>query len=98
MSMSSTKYLVVTFRLPVPEDAQGNLEIARNNAYELIFQRAQDATLDAKARLLYQPSGNTELDQAAHMALYEEWNTIRDAAKTANYSFDYSMDNLLTEE
>lgn len=60
---------------------------ARQDAYELIFKRAEMNVLETLLKAAAWPSGDPTQDQLLRDCLEEDLNAIRSAAATATYQF-----------
>lgn len=88
--MPTTKKLVVTFRLDgeaYQDLGENMMPMARQDAYELIFKRAELHVLDIMMLAACRPSGNATMDQLFRDCLEEELKAIRAAAESATYEF-----------
>ena len=87
--MERTRELVVTFRLDASDyQDQGSvsaLAFARQQAWELIFQRAQFNVLETMMHAATRPTGNETLDILFRQTLEGELEAIRAAALSATY-------------
>jgi len=89
--METKKELVVTFRLDasdyVDEGEVSALAFARQDAYDLIFKRAELNVLETlmSASVGHHLSGNANMDQLFRDCLKKELQAIRAAAETASY-------------
>ena len=86
--MVGKKMLMVTFLLDgeAYQDLGDNMmPMARQDAYDLIFKRAELNVLETMMSAAIRPSGNAVHDQLFRDCLEEELQAIRAAAETATY-------------
>lgn len=94
--MSSSKKLLVTFQLDgeaYQDLGENMMPMARQDAYELIFKRAELHVLDVMLSAACRPSGNDTMDQLFRDCLEQELKAIRAAAESATYEFIEVADN-----
>lgn len=82
------KKLFVTFQLDA--DAyehlgENRMLMAQQDAYEMIFKRAEQNVLESLMRSVSQPSGNGSADLLFRDVLKEELRAIQEAAESATY-------------
>jgi len=88
--MPAIKKLVVTFRLDgeaYQDLGENMMPMAQQDAYELIFKRAELHVLETMLSAACRPSGNATMDQLFRNCLEEELKAIRAAAESATYDF-----------
>lgn len=90
--MASIKKLVVTFQLDgeaYQDLGENMMPMARQDAYELIFKRAELNVLETlmRASVGHHLSGNPTMDQLFRNCLEGELKAIRAAAESATYEF-----------
>jgi hypothetical protein len=82
------KELLVTFRLDADEYqdlGEDMMPMARQDAWELIFKRAELNVLETMMHAAVKPSGNDTMDRLFRDCLEKELEAIRAAALTATY-------------
>lgn len=93
--MQRKKELLVTFRLDADEYqdlGEDMMPMARQDAWELIFKRAELNVLEALMHAAARPSGNETMDLLFRECLETELEAIRAAALTATYEIVDAQD------
>jgi hypothetical protein len=94
--MERKRELLVTFRLDATlykdEGGVSALAFARENAWNMIFKRAEWNVLQTLMHAAARPSGNETMDLLFRECLEKELEAIRSAALTATYEMVDAQD------